>query len=1090
LSELATTMQPGYSGTATIRERGQVVYFGFTPPTTQDYSFESSNNVASDSSIFDPYVTLYDANFNSLGSNDDGGEGRNFYITSNLTQGTTYYYGVSRWSDSSTGSATVRLSGGRPDAATIDAAAVERDGSWSGSANISTAGEYSFFLFTPQSSGAYIFESTNSDGDPHGHFYENGLGTTSTADNDDGGNGLNFRLAQNLEAGRTYAFAARWHWSTSTGTIYVRMVKNSSTAISLDAAAVEQNNFTTSTANIATSGRRAYFSFTPQSSGSYIFESTNTSGDTYGYFYDTRSPDDNTTPTASNDDGGSGLNFRIERSLTAGTTYYYGARFYSSSTTGTINVKLSKTGGQVLPTGLTVTLNPSSIYVANQATATARITPDNATNKTVTWSSSNASVATVTGGVVTGVAEGTATITARTANGIEGSATITVLPTGPNPHQFHDAFEYNFLNTYSSFGYGSNYRIPQVRFEQVGYTPQQAASIYNASSRAPKNAYWGGSCFGMASSALLFYKNVMQEENYDPNVHIPHDFRAPNGSSANDVKLRSMIELMQLSQPFWNGVYRAPRLAFNPQQIAAELDNGNPVVFHIGLRYRGSDGGHAIVIYSYTRNGNSYTFNIYDNSRFVDSITCNSSGNYARGSRDFEFHITSSGVSSVWPVGYYTANSIQHIYDTLKSANHSGAANLLEVEGQRYIYIFCPVGDVTIRNSAGNTATIQDSELSGDDLNLDLILPTFSIDEEESADPRYYTIVAPEDSYRITSTEGNLTFVGVDMSVDVVAGVNSESEEGTEITISSDLCTVGLDIVDGDNYYVNYYVYNAQFDTLSTSGMAGGYVSVSLKTDEGRVDVEGARNITAEALVDGKSSTVQDSSDFGQASVPFSVSWSDGQDGEQASLQIEYNSNSESLNFAALIEENEDFDPDKMPMGAANDDEHDSTTLNTRARLSPPTFSEPRINADNSLELDILSDEGIVVYYYITDESNEEPANPMEVESRQPYTAPILIAPDMQIVAVATKYGYPDSEVAKWKYTDALNDLIIRFGNVNGDDYIDAADLLAIISHMVNGTSLQNETAADVNGDGYIDAADLLRIISHMVNGTPLLGHN
>ncbi|MBQ9618087.1 MAG: hypothetical protein IJR48_06940, partial [Oscillibacter sp.] len=97
-----------------------------------------------------------------------------------------------------------------------------------------------------------------------------------------------------------------------------------------------------------------------------------------------------------------------------------------------------------------------------------------------------------------------------------------------------------------------------------------------------------------------------------------------------------------------------------------------------------------------------------------------------------------------------------------------------------------------------------------------------------------------------------------------------------------------------------------------------------------------------------------------------------------------------------------------------------------------------------------------------------------------------LIAPDMQIVAVATKFPSQVSEVAKWKYSDTLNELIIRFGNVNGDDSIDAADLLEIISYMVNGTALQNATAADVNGDGHIDAADLLEIISHMVNGTPL----
>ena len=46
-------------------------------------------------------------------------------------------------------------------------------------------------------------------------------------------------------------------------------------------------------------------------------------------------------------------------------------------------------------------------------TLTATVKPDNATDKTVTWSSSNTAVATVDGGKVTAVAPGTATITAK-----------------------------------------------------------------------------------------------------------------------------------------------------------------------------------------------------------------------------------------------------------------------------------------------------------------------------------------------------------------------------------------------------------------------------------------------------------------------------------------------------------------------------------------------------------------------------------------------------------------------------------------------------------------------------------------------------
>ena len=52
--------------------------------------------------------------------------------------------------------------------------------------------------------------------------------------------------------------------------------------------------------------------------------------------------------------------------------------------------------------------------------------PTNATNKTITWRSSSDSIATVSNGKVTGVAEGTATITATTANGKTATCSVTV----------------------------------------------------------------------------------------------------------------------------------------------------------------------------------------------------------------------------------------------------------------------------------------------------------------------------------------------------------------------------------------------------------------------------------------------------------------------------------------------------------------------------------------------------------------------------------------------------------------------------------------------------------------------------------------
>ena len=78
-------------------------------------------------------------------------------------------------------------------------------------------------------------------------------------------------------------------------------------------------------------------------------------------------------------------------------------------------------------TGVSVS-GTSAIEVNGTTTLTATVTGTGAFDQSVTWSSSNSSVASVSGGVVTGVSAGSATITA-TSNGnsaVSGSITVTV----------------------------------------------------------------------------------------------------------------------------------------------------------------------------------------------------------------------------------------------------------------------------------------------------------------------------------------------------------------------------------------------------------------------------------------------------------------------------------------------------------------------------------------------------------------------------------------------------------------------------------------------------------------------------------------
>lgn len=83
-------------------------------------------------------------------------------------------------------------------------------------------------------------------------------------------------------------------------------------------------------------------------------------------------------------------------------------------------------------TGVTLDKTSASVKQGRTITLTATVEPADAVNKNVTWSSNNASVATVNKGVVTGVATGSAKITVTTEDGSHtASCTVTVTTSLP-----------------------------------------------------------------------------------------------------------------------------------------------------------------------------------------------------------------------------------------------------------------------------------------------------------------------------------------------------------------------------------------------------------------------------------------------------------------------------------------------------------------------------------------------------------------------------------------------------------------------------------------------------------------------------------
>jgi len=155
-----------------------------------------------------------------------------------------------------------------------------------------------------------------------------------------------------------------------------------------------------------------YFSVKSSSSSSDEFKASDTGMDN--------------TIEASDSDG----NFKIKANsnyLQYDTSKNY---FESSSSSSKVNIWKYNSGAPKPVTGISLNATSKTISVNGTYQLSATITPSDATDKSLTWSSSNSSVATVDhNGLVTGVAAGTATITCAANDGSGVSATCNVTVT-------------------------------------------------------------------------------------------------------------------------------------------------------------------------------------------------------------------------------------------------------------------------------------------------------------------------------------------------------------------------------------------------------------------------------------------------------------------------------------------------------------------------------------------------------------------------------------------------------------------------------------------------------------------------------------
>ena len=142
-------------------------------------------------------------------------------------------------------------------------------------------------------------------------------------------------------------------------------------------------------------------------------------------------------------DTGSTYRYYINCSDTGTFTYGYVGSGSSLSSTNTpkMYIYVKNDGPEVPAESISLNKTALSLTAGETAELVATVLPDNTTNSTVTWSSSNTDVVRVDNGIVTAVAAGSATVTASTSNGLKATCSVTVKAAPSVTYTLTDKFE-------------------------------------------------------------------------------------------------------------------------------------------------------------------------------------------------------------------------------------------------------------------------------------------------------------------------------------------------------------------------------------------------------------------------------------------------------------------------------------------------------------------------------------------------------------------------------------------------------------------------------------------------------------------------
>ena len=255
--------------------------------------------------------------------------------------------------------------------------------------------------------------------DTIGYLYSSN-GTLITS-NDDGGGNLNFSITEQLTYGATYYVKVKAYGS-NTGSYGIRVDytplsssggETDSDSSNDQATAVQLTLNSWQSDELCCPGAEMWYTFTPSATAYYTVYTAG-SLDTVGHIYDA-----DCNQIDSDDDDGTGLNFKMVARLAAGQTYYVKVSAYGNNT-GYFSIAVTRT---VFVEYVSIDQSYVALDKGETTTLTATVMPSYATNKTLRWETDDASVATVSqNGVITARGAGTTYICAYSQDGSNKSS--------------------------------------------------------------------------------------------------------------------------------------------------------------------------------------------------------------------------------------------------------------------------------------------------------------------------------------------------------------------------------------------------------------------------------------------------------------------------------------------------------------------------------------------------------------------------------------------------------------------------------------------------------------------------------------------